>query len=100
MQDTSELTSMRICFRLCQNSVLKPHLSFVPSSKPAQKADVQLLQEFFDSAKRLLVITGAGLSTESGIPDYRYTLNWMLCSNTPILPVNQNSLAVQSNNSY
>ena len=29
------------------------------------------LQSFFEGEKRVLVITGAGLSTESGIPDYR-----------------------------
>ena len=33
--------------------------------------EVQQLQEFVLKSKRLLVITGAGLSTESGIPDYR-----------------------------
>ncbi|HSP13573.1 MAG TPA: NAD-dependent protein deacetylase [Thermoanaerobaculia bacterium] len=29
------------------------------------------LREFFDQSRRLVVLTGAGCSTESGIPDYR-----------------------------
>ena len=29
------------------------------------------LQEFIDASKRLVVLTGAGCSTDSGIPDYR-----------------------------
>jgi NAD-dependent deacetylase sirtuin 4 len=33
--------------------------------------DGQKLIELFDGCKKLLVITGAGVSTESGIPDYR-----------------------------
>lgn len=34
-------------------------------------ADVHSLGEFFDRHPRLFVLTGAGCSTESGIPDYR-----------------------------
>lgn len=44
---------------------------FIPSSGPICQTNVNLLQEFVDLGQRLFVITGAGLSTESGIPDYR-----------------------------
>ncbi|MGH8326435.1 MAG: NAD-dependent protein deacetylase, partial [Steroidobacteraceae bacterium] len=34
-------------------------------------ADIRALEEFVDRHPRLLVLSGAGCSTESGIPDYR-----------------------------
>src|SRR3954466_7142404 len=33
--------------------------------------DIQRLQEMVGSAKRIVAFTGAGISTESGIPDFR-----------------------------
>ncbi|CAL4096671.1 unnamed protein product [Meganyctiphanes norvegica] len=45
--------------------------AFVPKHRPPEDWAIQHLQEFIDSHKRLLVLTGAGISTESGIPDYR-----------------------------
>ncbi|XP_029947192.1 NAD-dependent protein lipoamidase sirtuin-4, mitochondrial [Salarias fasciatus] len=45
--------------------------SFVPACRTADSRSVELLQDFVSRASRLFVITGAGLSTESGIPDYR-----------------------------
>ncbi|KAF7487943.1 NAD-dependent protein lipoamidase sirtuin-4 [Sarcoptes scabiei] len=44
---------------------------FVPASQNIFESDVQYLQDFIDQSTRLTVITGAGISTESGIPDYR-----------------------------
>lgn len=44
---------------------------FVPKCMPAKDEDIQRLQKFVNESKRLLVLTGAGISTESGIPDYR-----------------------------
>ncbi|XP_072579083.1 NAD-dependent protein lipoamidase sirtuin-4, mitochondrial isoform X2 [Vulpes vulpes] len=44
---------------------------FVPSSPPLDPEKVKELQRFVTLSKRLLVMTGAGISTESGIPDYR-----------------------------
>uniref|UniRef100_A0A8D2KYC3 NAD-dependent protein deacylase n=2 Tax=Varanus komodoensis TaxID=61221 RepID=A0A8D2KYC3_VARKO len=44
---------------------------FVPASPPLDPADARRLQEFVRHSQRLFVLTGAGVSTESGIPDYR-----------------------------
>lgn len=44
---------------------------FVPPSPPVDPEKVKELQRFITLSKRLLVMTGAGISTESGIPDYR-----------------------------
>jgi len=46
-------------------------LAFVPQHKEPQNEDIEKLSEFLEPVERLLVITGAGISTESGIPDYR-----------------------------
>ncbi|XP_064337260.1 NAD-dependent protein lipoamidase sirtuin-4, mitochondrial isoform X1 [Camelus dromedarius] len=44
---------------------------FVPPSPPLDPEKVKELQRFITLSRRLLVMTGAGVSTESGIPDYR-----------------------------
>lgn len=45
--------------------------SFIPGYKPLDLKKVNVLQYFLNDISKLLVITGAGVSTESGIPDYR-----------------------------
>lgn len=47
------------------------HKKMVPYSEPPSMEDVESLYEFFDRSTKLVVLTGAGMSTESGIPDYR-----------------------------
>lgn len=47
------------------------NLCFVPAFKTCTEKDLELLQNFIDKSKKLAVITGAGISTESGLPDYR-----------------------------
>ena len=42
-----------------------------PQTPPASAQQVERLAEFVTRCKNLMVLTGAGLSTESGIPDYR-----------------------------
>lgn len=44
---------------------------FVPASSSVDRGTLEQLQTFVSQASRLFVMTGAGLSTESGIPDYR-----------------------------
>src|SRR4026208_1938594 len=34
-------------------------------------ADIQAVHRWIDTAKRVVVLTGAGISTDSGIPDFR-----------------------------
>ncbi|XP_070806760.1 NAD-dependent protein lipoamidase sirtuin-4, mitochondrial [Pituophis catenifer annectens] len=48
-----------------------PSLAFVPASPPPDAGAVEKLQMFVLRCQRLFVLTGAGISTESGIPDYR-----------------------------
>ena len=42
-----------------------------PDSPPVSNAAVDQLAELVQSARGALVLTGAGCSTESGVPDYR-----------------------------
>ncbi|XP_060775604.1 NAD-dependent protein lipoamidase sirtuin-4, mitochondrial isoform X2 [Neoarius graeffei] len=57
--------------RRAASSVPVGALKFVPSSSSADRSSLEQLQTFVSQASRLFVLTGAGLSTESGIPDYR-----------------------------
>ncbi|VDP22252.1 unnamed protein product [Soboliphyme baturini] len=43
----------------------------IPECGATKKDDVMKLRSFLSGTKRLLVLSGAGVSTESGIPDYR-----------------------------
>ncbi|XP_072024014.1 NAD-dependent protein lipoamidase sirtuin-4, mitochondrial-like [Amphiura filiformis] len=57
-------------FRSCSSN---SHFStmFVPQSSPIHRDKLFTLQDFISGCKKLFVSTGAGISTESGIPDYR-----------------------------
>lgn len=48
-----------------------PQATSPPASRPAAEPELQALVEFIRRHPRLLVLTGAGCSTASGIPDYR-----------------------------
>ena len=61
---------MKLWTHLKQVPVL-PSIGFVPEAASVQPQDLSSLQKLLNDAKKLLVLTGAGLSTESGIPDYR-----------------------------
>src|SRR5689334_289772 len=45
--------------------------SVIPSTKPLASESAEPLVDFVDRYPRLFVLTGAGCSTDSGIPDYR-----------------------------
>ena len=45
--------------------------SYSPKAPLPKKDDLQKLNKFIQDCNQLLVLSGAGLSTESGIPDYR-----------------------------
>jgi len=62
----------RGCLTLLGSSVRhQSNLAFVPKHIESQAEDVERLKEFLNPVSRLMVLTGAGISTESGIPDYR-----------------------------
>lgn len=46
-------------------------MNFVPPHASASEEDLQKVEAFLHNSKRLFVLTGAGVSTESGIKDYR-----------------------------
>ncbi|KAK0167133.1 hypothetical protein PV327_004570 [Microctonus hyperodae] len=47
------------------------NLAFVPKHIPPNPDDLNRFQHFLENSGLLCVLTGAGISTESGIPDYR-----------------------------
>ncbi|KAJ8679020.1 hypothetical protein QAD02_014807 [Eretmocerus hayati] len=47
------------------------NLAFVPKCQPPREEEVELLRQFVRESGKICVVTGAGISTESGIPDYR-----------------------------
>jgi len=47
---------------------------FVPNSRPPDGLAVNRLQSVLNAAKCLMVMTGAGVSTESGIPGNKWHL--------------------------
>jgi NAD-dependent deacetylase sirtuin 4 len=56
------------------SSVLRSTINlknYVPKHDPINERDIKQLEKFLDGKPNVLVLTGAGISTESGIPDYR-----------------------------
>lgn len=50
---------------------IRQTMSYVPIHNPVSKEHLYTITQFFVNNKKILVLTGAGVSTESGIPDYR-----------------------------
>ena len=60
-----------VCYYTTKTAQTPNVLTFVPKSQEASDEDITKLQEFISNSNRLFIVTGAGISTESGIPDYR-----------------------------
>lgn len=60
---TSKFTSSR--------AFASNNLTFVPNHEAVNSSEIDKLQEMLDNSTNILALTGAGISTESGIPDYR-----------------------------
>lgn len=54
-----------------QSLVKYSTLHFVPKHEPVKSSDINTFKKFINDYSDILVLTGAGISTESGIPDYR-----------------------------
>ena len=67
----SQLISKVIIRSSFNLSVRRLSHEYVPKHKKTTNYEIQVLQQFIDSVNKVLVLTGAGISTESGIPDYR-----------------------------
>ncbi|CAF0935136.1 unnamed protein product [Rotaria sordida] len=65
----------RYCSKLYFSSIATELKSsneiYVPPYQRPSSDDINKLEEFISHSKRLFILTGAGISTESGIPDYR-----------------------------
>lgn len=42
------------------------HIVYVPKHKPPKHEDIEVLKDFLSKYKNILILTGAGISTESG----------------------------------
>lgn len=54
----------KLAYFHCQRRQVSNH--FVPKHEPAQPGDVEKLENFLRDKQNVLVLTGAGISTESG----------------------------------
>lgn len=61
----------RLFFSSLASEIKHPNETYVPPHPKHTQEDIDKFQEFISRSKRLFIITGAGISTESGIPDYR-----------------------------
>lgn len=52
--------------RMVPFTVLSRHLVCVPKHKPPDPKDFQILKDFLHKHNKILFLTGAGISTESG----------------------------------
>ena len=53
--------------RIIRHKPLVRHIVYVPAYKPPEQQDFQKLRDFIDRHEKVLFLTGAGISTESGL---------------------------------
>ena len=53
------------------SSIRKSAQFCVPNARPLKNSDIDQFTNFLQRNETLFCLTGAGISTESGIPDYR-----------------------------
>lgn len=58
------MTALKLLFP--RNFTTQLH-NFVPKHSPVFENDVKLLEDFINNSNKILVLTGAGISTESGL---------------------------------
>lgn len=62
------------------------HIVFVPKHKPPNCEDVEILKNFISKYNKILILTGAGISTESGecckLPKNAFCVQYNLTSYT------------------
>ncbi|CAF3330855.1 unnamed protein product [Rotaria socialis] len=61
----------KLYFSSSATQLKSPNHNYVPSHQKPSTDDIDKFQKFISNSQRLFIITGAGISTESGIPDYR-----------------------------
>lgn len=83
---TNVLLKSRILFKksFCSYSTAEL-LRYVPKHKPVQENEFNKLKEFITTSTSLVILTGAGISTESGI---NFTIADMLYN---LIPIYRNS---------
>ncbi|CAH0402786.1 unnamed protein product [Chilo suppressalis] len=52
-------------------NTISRQIVYIPKHKPPDHKDFETLRDFLLRNNKILILTGAGISTESGIPDYR-----------------------------
>ncbi len=57
--------------RVYLSTLVRKNEIYIPPHEKPLRNHINQLQEFISKSKRLFILTGAGISTESGIPDYR-----------------------------
>lgn len=70
MFPVKSLSRKFVCLNF-KRSVIKPTQQYVPKHDSVKPSDIKKLEKFLSEKPGILVVTGAGVSTESGIPDYR-----------------------------
>lgn len=67
--------------RLSDTPLKQKLTSFVPNHEHVKEDDIQKLENFLMAKPNILVLTGAGISTESGIPGTSNIMKWVLFTN-------------------